>query len=74
MLPLVLVAPRRLPRKVHHWQVILPEELKDTTYLMKEAISGHQRSSELKDTTYLMKEAISGHQRSSEAIRGLKKR
>ena len=47
MLPLVLVAPRRLPRKVHRWQVILPEELKDTTYLMKdqrssEAIRGNQ--------------------------------
>jgi len=53
-LPLVLVAPQRLPhrapqrlpRRAHRWQVMLPKELKDMMYLMKEAIRGDQRRSE----------------------------
>jgi hypothetical protein len=43
---------------------MLPKELKDMMYLMKEAISGHQRRSE----------AIRGDQRRSEANRGDQRR
>jgi hypothetical protein len=69
-IPLVLVAPRRLPHRVHRWQVMLPKELKDTMYLMKEAISGHQRRSEAIRGDQRRSEEIIGDQRRTEEIGG----
>jgi hypothetical protein len=49
---------------------MLPKELKDTMYLMKEAISGHQRPSAAFGGDQRRSEEIRGEQRRTEEIRG----
>jgi len=46
------------------------EHCTNSSYLMREAIRGHQRSSEVIRGHQRSSEVIRGHQRSSEVIRG----